>query len=434
MMHLISFLINSPINHTIGSWRQPDDGRVSGLGSMEYWKDVGRTLERGCFDAVFFADVPAAYDQFRDGTDEVVRYGVCWPNHDPMTILNIIGSVTERLGLVATKSISAMTPYDLVRSVSTLDFISGGRAGWNVVTGHLRAEHRAQGLEQMAHDKRYDRADEYLKACHAYWDAIAPDAIIADRETGIFADPEKVKRVDFEGEFIKTSAIPPVLPSAQGHPVLFQAGSSSRGQLFAIRNAEVIFAIQTAEEGMHRFMGQIRDVAKKEGAPDPKVTFGIQVVLGGTQEEAERNRKALADNVPLDAAMARLSGTLGVDFSQFDPDKPLVEQDTEASQGGMAMLAAAVGDKRLTLREAALSAGVSTNMLQIVGTPEHAANELERLWKETGCLGFNVTPTVNNDSMHDFVDQVVPLLQKKGVFRSGYKHATLRDNLNDSAG
>ncbi|HWK68312.1 MAG TPA: NtaA/DmoA family FMN-dependent monooxygenase [Rhizobiaceae bacterium] len=432
MMHLISFLINSPMNHTIGTWRHPDDRRFQELGSMGYWKSVGRTLERGLFDAVFFADVPAAYDHYKDSTDTVVENGVCWPNHDPLTVLNIIASVTERLGVVCTKSIAATPPYDLVRAISTLDFVTGGRAGWNVVTGHLRAEHRALGLEQMEHDARYDRADEYLKVCHAFWNGIEPGAVIADRASGRFADPTLVKRVKFDGKYIRTNAVPPVLPSPQGRPVIFQAGSSSRGQKFAVENAEVIFAIQPTEAGMHKFMGEIRGTAKSAGAADPKVTFGVQVVLGGTEEQAKRHQMELADNVPLDAAMARLSGTLGVDFSKYDPDEPIVAQKTQASQGGMATMAGEAGKPRMTLRQAAMSAGISTTMLQIVGTPEQVASEMERIWRETGCTGFNVTPTINNGSMDDFVDQVVPLLQKKNVFRKEYRYATLRENLQDN--
>jgi len=432
MMHLVSFLINSTMNHTIGTWRRPDDDRFEGLGSMDYWKDVGRTLERGLFDAVFFADVPAAYDHYKDSTDAVVENGLCWPNHDPLTVLNIIASVTDHLGVVSTKSIAATPPYDLVRAISTLDYVTGGRAGWNVVTGHLRAEHRALGLEQMEHDARYDRADEYLKVVHAFWNGIQPGAIIADKATGRFAEASKVKRVEFDGKYIRTSAVPPVLPSPQGRPVIFQAGSSSRGQRFAVDNAEVIFAIQPAEDSMHRFMGQIREVATTAGAPDPKVTFGVQVVLGGTEQEARGLQKELADNVPFEAAISRLSGTLGVDFSKFDPDQPIVSQKTEASQGGMATMSGEIGKRRQTLREVAMSAGISTNMHQIVGTPEQVAGEMERIWRETGCMGFNITPTTNNKSIHDFVDQVVPLLQKKGVYRKEYRHKTLRGNLEDN--
>jgi FMN-dependent oxidoreductase (nitrilotriacetate monooxygenase family) len=426
-MHLFSFILNSPINHTVGSWANPEDGRIEGLQSTDYWRKLGETLERGRFDAVFFADIPAAYDNFRDSSDDTVKYGVCWPNHDPMIALTLIASATKHLGLVVTKSVSAMHPYDLVRSLSTLDYVSGGRVGWNVVTGHLRAEHRAFGLTQMEHDERYDRAEEYLGVCRALWNGIEPDAIVLDRDNAIFADPAKVKRLQHTGTYLSCDAIPPVLPSAQRSPVLFQAGSSSRGQKFAINNAEAIFAVQHTESGMHKFMNDLSELATSEGVPVPKVTFGVQVVLGETPEKAEQHRREMAEHVSLDGSLARLSGTLGIDFSSQELDQPLTMQKTQAGQGS---LATKLADRNLkTLREVAMLNGTSTSMMQIVGTPEHVAAELERLWKETGCFGFNMTPTTSNDSMERVVDQVVPILQQRGVLRTDYAHTTLRDNL-----
>ena len=425
-MHLFSFILNSPINHTVGSWANPNDGRIDGLASIDYWRRLGETLERGCFDAVFFADIPAAYDNYRDSADATIKYGVCWPNHDPMIALTLVASATKNLGLVLTKSVSAAHPYDVVRTLSTLDYLSGGRVGWNVVTGHLRAEHRAFGLSQMEHDERYDRAEEYLEICSRLWDGIDPDAIVLDTEKGVFANPAKVKRVEFEGKYLRSSATPPVLPSPQGRPVLFQAGSSARGQKFAIDHADAVFAVQHTESGMRKAVQDITALAEEQGRPAPKVTFGVQIVLGDTPEEAEAHRLEMLEKVTLDAALARLSGTLGVDFSTQDLDKPLAFQKTQAGQGSMKTRA----DPNIkTLREVAMMNGASTNMLQIVGTPEHVASEMERLWRESGCFGFNITPTTNNDSTERFVDQVVPLLQRKGVMRSEYRHSTLRENL-----
>jgi FMN-dependent oxidoreductase (nitrilotriacetate monooxygenase family) len=432
MMHIVAFVLNSPINHTVGSWRHPADERIDGLSSVRYWQDMARTLEKGCFDALFFADVSAAYDQYRGGTDDVVRYGVSWPNHDPAIPLAIAASVTEHLGLVVTRSTSAATPYDMVRSLSTLDYVSGGRVGWNIVTGHLRAEHRSHGLVQNAHDDRYDRAQEYLQICHALWDGFEPDAVKFNRETGVFADPTKVHRVDFEGKYLRINAVPPVLPSAQGKPVLFQAGSSSRGQDFAILNSEAVFAVQSTMTGMRGFMGQISDRAAQLERPTPRVTFGVQAILGGTEEEAKANQRALADGVILDAALARLSGMIGIDLSTYDLDRPLEEQKTEASQGGMKTYSGAADKRQLTLREAALLAGQSTGMPQIVGTPEQVAMKLIEMQQETGCFGYNLTPAVNDSSLRDFVEQVVPILQAKGAYRKEYKFRTLRENLSEA--
>lgn len=431
-MHLISFLIHSPMNHTILSWADPQDERLDHLGSLQAWQALARTLERGRFDAVFFADTPGIFDRYRDRVDEAVEYGVCWPAHDPMVLLPAMAAATECLGLALTLSLSGAAPYNAVRSLSTLDYLSGGRVGWNVVTGHLRGEHRALGLDQLDHDERYDRADEYLELCHKLWGGIRPGAILADRASGRFADPALVERIDHQGRYFCCRGVSPVLPSAQGHPVIFQAGSSGRGQAFAVRHAEVVFAIQPQVEGMKRYMAQLRQAAEAAGRQAPlPVTFGIQSVLGGSEAEARRSYDALVERVPVEAALARLSGSLGVDFSAFDLDRPLEELATQASQGMMKAMTAMAGGKRMTLREIARTWGASVGMMPVVGTPEQVADRMEAIWRETGCCGFNMTPTVNDGSIRDFVDQVVPLLQRKGVLRRDYAAATLRGNLQD---
>lgn len=431
-MHLISFLIHSPINHSILSWTDPQDERLAAMGSLKAWQELARTLEKGRFDAVFFADTPGVYDRYHERTDDSVRYGVCWPPHDPVTLLPAMAAATEHLGLATTLSISVIPPYNAVRTLSTLDYMSGGRAGWNVVTGHLRGEYRALGIEQLEHDERYDRADEYMALCRKLWNGIRPGAILMNKETGEFADPAKIDRIDHQGKYFRCQGVPPVLPSAQGHPVIFQAGSSGRGLKFAVENAEVMFSIQPHEEGMRRYMASIREAGEKFGRKDPiRVTFGVQPILGGSEAEAKRQYDELVARVPLDAALARLSGSLGVDFSQFDPDRPMEEHDTQASQGMMKAMAAMVGGKKFTLREVAYLWGTAVGMMPIIGTPEQVADRMERIWRETGCFGYNITPTLNDQSVRDFVEQVVPLLQRKGVLRSDYRHTTLRGNLTD---
>lgn len=434
-MHLISFLIHSPINHSINSWTDPADNRIDALGSYAAWQDLARTLERGCFDAVFFADTPGVYDRYRESPDDALRYAVCWPCHDPMAVVPAMAAVTEHLGFAVTKSVSAIPPYALVRALSTFDYLSGGRCGWNVVTGILRGEHRAMGNEQMAHDERYDRADEYMEVCDKLWSGLRPGSILIDKEKGLFADPSKIKLVEHAGRYFQCHTPPPVLPSAQGRPVIFQAGSSGRGQRFAVEHAEVMFSIQPHLEGMKRYMSAIEASARQHDRIDPvRVTFGIQAVLGGTEEEARRNQKRIAERIPIEAALSRLSGSLGVDFSTFELDRPLEEMATDTSQGMMqAMTAMVGGGRRMTLREVAMHWASCVGMKQLVGTPEQVADEMEQLWRETGCFGFNVSPTVNNSSVADFVDQVVPILQRKGVFRTEYTARTLRGNLMDDA-
>ena len=193
-MHILGFMMYTPINHMTLSWADPDDQQVSQFGSMEYWQNLAQTMERGKFDGLFFADVPSVYDMYKNTTDYAIKHGVSWPAHDPVTLIGIMGAATKRLGIAPTVSAASLHPFLAVRSLSSLDFLTKGRVGWNIVTGNARSEHRAMGLEVMEHDERYDRADEYMKICYALWNGISEEAILADAEHGIYADPAKVKK------------------------------------------------------------------------------------------------------------------------------------------------------------------------------------------------------------------------------------------------
>jgi FMN-dependent oxidoreductase (nitrilotriacetate monooxygenase family) len=429
-IHFVSFQINSPMNHTVRSWAHSDDNRLEALSDLSLWIDMAKTLERGLFDALFFADTPGVFDRYKDRMDEAIRYGVCWPAMDPVTLLGAIAGATERLGLAATVSTGPHHPYALVRQLSTLDYMSGGRVGWNIVTGHLRGEHRAYGLPELPHDERYERAEEYMEICYALWNSVGEGAIIADKATGIFADPDKVRRIQHQGQYFNCHTVAPTLPSPQGRPVLFQAGSSGRGQQFAMTHADVVFAIQPNVAGMKKFMDDFRATAAQLGrSPAPGVTFGIQPVLGGTEEEAKRKLDAIAERVPLEGAIARLSGTMGFDFSTMDLDQPIAEMQTQGSQGLMKAFSNIIADKPLSLRDLAIYWGLSSGMPQVLGTPEQVALQIETIWRETGCHGFNVNPHIMPSSVTDFVDQVVPILQKRGVYPTEYLGTTLRQNL-----
>jgi FMN-dependent oxidoreductase (nitrilotriacetate monooxygenase family) len=428
-IHLVSFLINSPINHTVLSWADQKDNRVAALGNIKLWQELAQTLERGMFDGIFFADTPGVFDRYKESVEDAVKYGVCWPSMDPVVLLSALAAATTHLGLATTMSTSSYQPWTIVRQLGTIDYLSGGRVGWNIVTGHLRGEHRALGLRQLEHDRRYDRADEYMEVCYKLWNSIKPGAIKADKASGIFADPALVEVIDHHGEFFDCNTTAPIMPSPQGHPVLFQAGSSGRGQQFAVRHADVVFSIQPNIGGMKRFMADLDQTAKGMGVKTPGVSFGMQAILGGTEEEARRKLDGIIERMPIDACLARLSGTMGVDFSQFDIDQPLSEMKTEASQGLMKAFSNIVGDRPLTMREVAIKWGLAVGKPQFVGTPEQVADQMEHTWRETGCYGYNLTPTIMPSSVEDFVDQVVPILQKRGIYRTEYTGTTFRENL-----
>lgn len=431
-MHLLCFPEHlEGVHHALGRNMEAAPGeRYRGSETIAYWQHVARTLERGCFDGIFFADSGAIYDRYKGRADEAIKYGVGWPKHDPMPTLPLMASVTSHLGFAFTMSIASNFPYPAMRLISTLDFLSDGRVGWNIVTGNARMEYEAVGAAEMEHDARYDRADEYMEVCHALWSGIERDAIVMDRETGIVADPAKVGRVSFKGKYLSSRGVPLVVPSPQGRPVLFQAGSSGRGQQFALRHADVIFAIQPNTAGIKRYVDQLKDAARTSGRSDPvRVVVGLQVVLGSTEEEAKRRHKEMLDRFPLEASLTRLSGSLGIDFSGYDLDTPMEEWPTQASQGLVKALAGTVDGRRRTLRDVAASWATSIGTPHIIGTPEQVAEQMEAMWRESGCHGFNVRPTTIPESIDDFVDHVVPLLQRRGVFRRGYAGRTFRENL-----
>ena len=430
-MHLMQMLIHTACTHTLLGWADPKDQQLAGLQDFAYWQNLARTLERGCFDGVFFADSPATHAVYKDSVVPSVQYGASWPNHDPMPLVAVMAAATQHLGIGVTLSTTGTTPYLATRRISTLNYLSGGRVGWNIVTGFSNAEHQANGVgAQMPHDERYDFADEFMSVCYQLWDSVPPEAILANAATGQFADPAQIKQVDFKGRYVSCKAVAPVLPSAHGRPLLFQAGSSGRGMQFALDHAEVIFAIQPHVSGMRKSMDQLHAAALAAGkSTDTKMLFGLQPIVRSTELEARQRMEELSERIPLDAILARLSGVFGVDLSKFDPEMPLAEMDTQASRGLMSATITGADGKAITLREAASKWALSVAIPQLVGTPEQVATEMERIWRETGCYGFNLSPTTNPDSVDDFVDQVVPLLQARGVFRTAYEGTNFRANL-----
>jgi long-chain alkane monooxygenase len=410
-----------------------EQGRKSGFAgssAIGYWQHVAKTLERGRFDGVFFADTGGIYDRYKGRADDAISYGVGWPKHDPIPILLPMCMATEHLGVAVTMSIANGLPYPAMRTLSTIDFLTDGRIGWNIVTGNSRMEYEAIGLEPLEHDARYDQADEYMDVCYALWSGIPSAAIVMNGESDVIADASRISRIDYKGKYVKSCGIPLVVPSRQGHPVLFQAGSSGRGQKFALRHADIIFSIQPDTAAMKSYVEGLVAQSHAIGRPsDPRVVFGIQVVVGSTEAEANRRREELLGRHSLEASLARLSGSLGVDLSKIDLDSPMEEWPTQASQGLVKAMSTTVGGRKLTLRDVAATWATSIGTPHIVGTPDQVADQIEEMWSVTGCYGFMVRPGTIPESIEEFVDTVVPRLQAKGVFRKEYEGKTFRENL-----
>lgn len=429
-LHMVHMFFHSPITHTALSWANEADGHLAGMGSYAYWQDIARTLERGRFDAAFFADTPAASDQYKGGPETPLKYGVVWPTHDPFPLAAVMTAATEHLGVGVTLSVTGNPPYLAHRRLTTMDCLSGGRIGWNVVTGHMQAEHKAVGQGLVAHDERYDMADEFMDICYALWDAYEDGALPMDKETGILAVPEKIRRLSYAGKYFKAEGVPATLPSPQGRPVIFQAGSSGRGMEFAVKHAEAIFAIQPHLAAMKRFREKFDKVAVEAGRDPIGILFGLQYVIGSTEAEARQRLADLKERIPLDAGLSRLSAPLGVDCSTLDPDQPLEEVPTQASRGMAEALSQMAGDgRKITVRDAAIQMGLSVGLPQVIGGPEQVADQIEHYWRESGGLGFNLSAPTKPGMITEFVDHVVPILQKRGIVRTEYEGKTLRDNI-----
>ncbi|WP_128475934.1 LLM class flavin-dependent oxidoreductase [Halorussus pelagicus] len=436
-IHLNLFTMNAVEHVTTGNWRTPGD-QSSRYTDADYWQEVARTAERGGFDGVFFADVRGIYDVYGGDRETAIENAIQTPSNDPAYLVPAMASVTDNLGFAVTKSTSYNHPYQLARELSTLDHLTDGRVAFNIVTSYLESAARNLGLgERMDHDDRYDRADEFMEVCYALWEeSWDDDAVVSDRERGVYTDPEKVRAIDFEGEFFDVPGPHGAEPSPQRTPVLYQAGSSDRGREFAADNAEAVFVSQLTEEGVRDYVEDMRDRAAERGRdPDDLLFFpGIAPVVGETEEIAQQKYETYAGNVDTEATLALLSGFIDLDFSELDPEQKVEHIETDAIQGAINAFTKNDPDRDWTVEEVAEFAGLGSTSPVVVGNPEQVADVLQHWYEDVGVDGFNVKEIVRPGTLRDFVDMVVPELRERGLVREGYEGETLRENLFEKEG
>ncbi len=432
MMHLTGFMVHCPAPHTLMSWIYPREKTRHYWYEPEYWQTIARTLERGKFDMFFFADQLAAYDAYKGGMEPTLRYALQFPIHDPVVLVPALSTVTEKLGFAITMSATYYAPYMLVRKLSTLDHLTKGRVGWNIVTSFHGNEARNLGLEMVIpHDERYERAEEYMEVCYQLWNSWDSDAVVMDMERGVFADPTKVRKIDFKGRWFQCTGPSSVVPSPQGHPVLIQAGASGRGREFAAKHAECIFGLQRTPQAMRAFADDIRARAKKCGRKpeDIKILWGVIPIVGKTEEEAKAKKRAGLERIPIEAGLALMSGHFDYDLSQLDLDQPFESLEVPGIQGMVEIFTQQPG-KKPTLREVATLYGAGIAMPHLIGTSEQVADQLAYLHKEGGGDGFQFSPAYYGpDYFEEIVDLLIPVLQKRGLFRKEYEGRILREHL-----
>lgn len=419
--HLNAFLMG--VGHHEAAWRHPrtDAHRVL---DVRHFQNLARIAERGKLDSVFFADTLAVGPRIERNTLAVF---------EPVTLLSAIATATERIGLIATASTSYNEPFNLARKFASLDHISAGRAGWNIVTSGSVDEAYNFGLDAIPeHARRYERAEEFVDVAVALWDSWESEAIVLDTEAGVFADPSRVHTLDYAGERFRVRGPLNSPRGPQGRPLLVQAGSSESGKEFAAHRAEAVFTAQrTVEEGV-RFYRDLKSRLAKYGRAEHelKVLPGLVPFIADTVEEAKALEQEFTDLISPDYALRQLSSMLGVDLTAHALDAPLpplpAESEIQGGKSRFTLVKELAETEDLTVRQLIGKLGGGRGHRTFAGTPEQVADELQT-WFEAGAAdGFNIMPPYLPGGLEDFVDRVVPILQERGLFRADYESTTLR--------
>ena len=431
-LHILGFVQHGVNSHATGMWRHPKDKVGWDFARPAYWQHMARTMERGLFDAMFIADELAPYTTHQDSSDAIVKYAVQCPTHEPSTIVPVITTATRHLGVGLTLSTAFEHPYSMCRRLSSLDHLSEGRIAWNIVSSYSKSEWEAYGQEMAVRADRYDRLEEYMEVCYKLWDSWEPDAIIADKAAGVYADPSKVHVVHHEGRYYRCHARHFCAPSPQGRPVLWQAGSSDRGRDFAARHAEAIFAVHPNVERMRQYTDDVnkRLAGKFDREPGSvKLFYGLQTVVAETRQEAQEKYERIKALIPPEGALAWISGHFGLDFSKYDPAEYVQNIEVPGIQGLFESIIYAKGGAPVTVREAAEIYAQGMGMPVLVGTPADIADQMEVFADEGGADGFMLIATYTPGCFEEFTDLVVPELQRRGRYRTRYSSTTLRGHL-----
>jgi len=427
-----AFTMNTVGHQSPGLWTHPRD-ESSRYTDPAYWQDLARLLERGRFDGVFLADVLGVYDVFEGAADAALKHGVQAPLNDPLAVVPLMAGVTEHLGFGVTCALTYEHPYTFARRISTLDHLTQGRIGWNIVTGYLDSAARNLGLpQQLAHDERYDLADEYLDVVYKLWEqSWEDDAVRRDKSGRVFTDPAKVHAIRHAGPNFQVPGIHLSEPSPQRTPVLFQAGTSQRGRAFAGRHAECVFVSGPSPTVVKGYVDGIREsvVAAGRSADDVLVYAQALIIAAPTEAEAQARLADYRQHVDIEAALALLSGWTGVDFSRFPLDATIDYLDTQAGRSALASFSSADPAKRWTVREAAEFIGLGGRGPVLVGSPAQVADQLADWQDATGIDGFNLSYAVAHDDLRDVVELVVPELQRRGRYPLAYAAGSYRHKL-----
>lgn len=413
-----------------GMWRHPRD-RSRDYTSLEHWAALARTLERGLFDGIFLADIVGVYDVFRHSPATAIEQAVQVPVNDPLLLVPAMAQVTEHLGFGVTCNLTYEPPYLFARRMSTLDHLTRGRIGWNVVTGYLDSAARAMGLaRQPEHDRRYEQAEEYMDLVYKLWEGSWEDgAVLRDAASGRYADPARVHAVAHDGHWT-CHAMHLCEPSPQRTPVLYQAGASTRGRAFAATHAECVFLNSQPKPLVKSLVADLRARAAA-GGRDPRdilVFLGVTVVLGETDADAEARFAEYRRYASAEGGLAHFSASIGIDLAQYGPDEPIRTAQTQSNQSNLEAITTR-SEAAWTVRGLVERMPLGSRNAPIVGGPARVADALQEWVEECDVDGFNLSRVVVPESFSDVVDLLVPELQARGAYKRAYAPGSLREKL-----
>jgi FMN-dependent oxidoreductase (nitrilotriacetate monooxygenase family) len=427
-----AFDINAAMHNPHGLWKHPDNERHR-YKELDYWVELARLLERGLFDALFLADVYGFYDVYRGSRDAALRDAVQAPINDPSLIIPTMAYATKHLGFAVTVPTTYEHPYAHARRMTTLDHLTNGRIGWNVVTSFLPSAARNFGLDRMiGHDERYEIADEYMEVAYKLWEGSwEDDAVLRDPFRGIYTDPVKVHEILHAGKYFRVPGPHLSEPSPQRTPVLYQAGASARGRAFAAKHAECVFIDGHSYESMKFYVDDIRSQAVAYGRrpEDIKVFMALSTIVGATAAEAEDKFRELTAISSAEGPQAIYGGYTGIDLSQGDPNQVLTYRATDHGQTVLARFTK-MSPKEMTYGEVIDSVQkIGGRAVLLKGSAEQVADQMQAWVDNTGIDGFNLGHLVTPGSLKEIVELVVPLLQERGLYKTSYEAGTMREKL-----
>lgn len=428
-----AFEMNCISHLSPGLWRYPNDKALC-YKDMEYWQNIAQIAERGLFDAVFIADVIGVYDQYASNDIAALKTALQVPVNDPLSLAVIGAAATKNLGFGITAGVPFEHPFTFARRLSTLDHLTKGRVGWNIVTGYLPSANKNMGSSELAHDERYALADEYMeviyKLLEGSWE---DDAVVLDRASGDFANPAKIHHISHHGKYFDVPGIHLCEPSIQRTPVLFQAGNSPMGRKFSAKHAEAIFIAPPTKEYAKIAVKQIRDelIRANRDPNSAKIYILATIITDKSDDLAQAKYKDLLSYASTEGALVLNSGWLGVDLSRYDLDDPLTNIKSNAMLAQVEALnnSTTKGGREWTLRDLLALTGIGAQGVKIIGGAKKVADELEEFISYSGADGFNLAYATTPGTFEDVVNFVVPELQSRGAYKQEYRQGSLRNKL-----